>query len=86
MNNRSPALWGCGGAGKACVKVRICNAAEMKGGHCTLFEGHCTSKNGASPELTLIKAPLLETSVRATVGKTGDSRLSAVQFLRRRTS
>lgn len=44
------------------------------------FEGHCTSKNGASPELTLIKAPVLETSVWATAGKTGDSQFFTVEL------
>lgn len=50
------------------------------------FEGHCTSKNGASPELTLIKAPVLETSVWAAAGKTGDSPFFAAQSYKPRTS
>lgn len=37
------------------------------------FEGHCTSKNGASPELTLMKAPVLEASVWAAEGVTSAS-------------
>lgn len=43
------------------------------------FEGHCTSKNGDSPELKLIKAPLLETSMWATAGNTSDSPFFTVQ-------
>lgn len=67
-------------AGKAAAIVSIRNASRGKGGHCTLFEGHCTSKNGASPELKLIKAPVLETSVWATAGKTSDSPFFTAQY------
>lgn len=48
----------------------IHNAAKGKRRTLHTFEGHCTSKNGASPELKLIKAPVLETSMWATAGKT----------------
>lgn len=38
---------------RGCVSA---TEAGRKGGHRTLFQGHRSSKNGASPELTLIAA------------------------------
>lgn len=52
---------------------RIHDAGRGKKRTLHTFEGHCTSKNGASPELTLIKVPVLEPSEQ-------DSRFFTVQL------
>lgn len=55
--------------GAASAKVSV-NAARQKRGHWTLWRSLHFQKWGLSPELKLIKAPVLETSMWATAEKT----------------
>lgn len=53
----------CGAAAAASAEASVDDARERKKEATAHFEGHCTSKNGVSPELKLINAPVLETPV-----------------------